>query len=418
MNNFDSYPLYEMKKHNIYSVKIRVIMTEAINGDILKTAAEKAFRRFPYYAKKVMLNSEDSYILEPCDKPISVTQGDRVIRLGTAETNDLLFAITYEGSNIFFIFAHNFCGGCGALRWLKATLWQYLTDSGFEIDRSGIMTVDVPMTAEESAEPDSDSLPTGEPVGNFDFPIDAFVPRMDYMEFMKNPQGVMGYYPITIPKKELMKYARDNDGSPNSILSAVLFRMSTRVFPNAEKFQARIACNYRADVGCPETYRDIVRMLYIPYERRMEDWPIEKLSTLTRSRMYIQMQPEVSWATCRKVNAFHKGIDEQPDLESKVDYAVKNSPTLNGYGSTFTISYVGKEDWGVLAPFIKGVFSITYGHIMLEINVTNEDFCISFQTLRQDGKYVTAFLKVLDEEGISYRKGPFEARNLPTIVLP
>ena len=241
---------------------------------------------------------------------------------------------------------------------------------------------------------------------------------MDYMEFMKDPQGIMGYYPITIPKKDLMKYSRDNDGSPNSILSAALFKMCARVFPDEEKFMSKISCNYRADVGCPDTYRDMVRQLHVPYERRMKEWTIEKLSTMTRSRMYIQMQPEASWAECRKVNAFRMAIDEQPDLESKADYAVKNSPTTNGYSSSFVISYVGKVDWGGLAPFIKGVFALTFGHIMLEVNATNEDFCVSFQTVRQDDKYVKEFLEVLDEEGISYMKGSFEDRKLPAIVLP
>ncbi|MCR4655704.1 MAG: hypothetical protein K5770_05675 [Lachnospiraceae bacterium] len=418
MYDFDSYLLYEIKKRNVYSCKIKVSLTEAIDGDVLKAAAQKAFRRFPYFARKVRLNSEDAYILEPCEKPITVSRENRVIRLGTEETNDLLFAITYEGSDIFFNFAHNFCGGCGAMRWLKATLWQYLTDLGLEIDRSGIMTSNLPITDEECAEPNPDSLPETEPVGNFDFPGDAFVPRADYMELMKNPQGGIGYFPIIIPKKELMKYARDNDGSPNSILSAALFKMAVKVFPDEERFMGRIACNYREDVGCPETYRDMVRQLKVPYDRRMSDWPIEKLSTMTRSRMYIQMQPELSWAECRRVNAFRKAIDEQSDLESKADYAVKHSPTLSEGASTFFISYVGKVEWDGLAPYIKGVFSITNGHIMLEVNATRDDFCISFQTVRRDDKYLKEFTEVLDEEGISYRIGPLEDRNLPGIVLP
>ena len=67
------------------------------NSEESKTAAEKAFRRFPYYARKVVVNSRDAYELEPCEKPITVTPDDHIVRLGSAETNDLLFAITYEG---------------------------------------------------------------------------------------------------------------------------------------------------------------------------------------------------------------------------------------------------------------------------------------------------------------------------------
>lgn len=308
--DFDSYTLYEIKKRNVYSVRIKVIMSDFINGKALKSSAEKAFRRFPYYARKAVINSHDAYELVPCEKPITVSPDDHIVHLGTMETNGLLFAITYEGKNIYFSFSHNFCGACGAMRWIKATLWQYLTDLGIDIDDAGIVTPYTPFTPEETAVPDVQSLPHDLPAGNMNFPRDSFTLIADYMAFMKNPNRVDGYYPIMIPKKELMKYARNNDGSPNSIVSSILFRMFTRLFPDEMKFSVRIACNYRADVGCAETYRDMVRQIQITYQIKMKDWTIDKISTVTRSQMYIQMQPEVSWEECRKVDAFRRKIDE------------------------------------------------------------------------------------------------------------
>ena len=418
MYDFDTYTLYEIKKRNVYSVRIKAILGETVQGDILRTAAGKAFRRFPYYARKVVINAQDAYELKPCEKPITVMPDDHIVRLGSEDTNDLLFAITYEGKNIYFNFSHNFCGGCGAMRWIKTTLWQYLTDLGYKIDSNGIMTADTPVSAEECREPDVASLPSDSPTGVPGFSNDSFTLMADYMAYMKNPDRKAGYYPISIRKTELMKYARDNDGSPNSIISAVLFRMCTRLFPEETKFSVRIACNYRADVGCPETYRDMVRQIWVSYPIKVRDWSIEKISTVTRSKMYVQMQPEFSWEECRKVAAFRRSIDDQPDLERKVDYAVENSPTTHGVPSTCVISYVGKVDWEGLAPYIQGVYSLTFGHVMLEINATGEDFCISFQTLHEHEKYIKAFLDVLDEEGLSYTVGEFADRKLPEIVLP
>ena len=131
--DFDSYTLYEIKKRNVYSVKIRVILKEQVNGDILKPAAEKAFTRFPYFCRTVAVDQDGGYIFEACDKPIAVIKGDVAVKLGTEETNGLLFAVNFEGNDIFFNFAHNFCGACGAMRWIKATLWQYLTDAGITV---------------------------------------------------------------------------------------------------------------------------------------------------------------------------------------------------------------------------------------------------------------------------------------------
>jgi len=416
--DFDSYLLYELKKRDVYSVKIRVILKEKVNGEVLSKAAEKAFQRFPYYRKTVSVNDEGAYVFEPCDKPVAVIEGDRKVRLGTDETNGLLFAITYENNDVFFSFSHNFCGGCGAMRWIKATLWQYLTDLGYDVDTKAIMTVDTPMTAEEQAEPDPASLPADRPLGRLNFTMDSFVPRMDYMERMKDPDGIDGYYPIRIPKKALMKYARDNDGSPNSILAAVLYKMCVKVFPEETKFTAGIANNYREDLGCPLTYRDIVREMHIQYDDRIKDWPVDKLSTVTRSRMYIQMQPEESWERCRRVDELRSQIDSMPDLESKVNYAFENSLTTHGIPSTFHISYVGKVDWGGLESYIDGVYSLTIAHLMLEVNATEAYFFISFHTVKKDGKYLKEFLKVLDDEGITYSVGDLTDRRLPVTVLP
>ena len=130
------------------------------------------------------------------------------------------------------------------------------------------------------------------------------------------------------------------------------------------------------------------------------------------------MQPEISWNECRMINSFRRSIDAQPDLNSKVDYAVEHSPTTHGIPSTYVISYVGKVEWGQLASFIQGVFTLTMGHIMIEINATEENFCLSFQTVRKGSKYLEAFLKTLDEEGISYQVGDVEERKLPEVILP
>ena len=67
---------------------------------------------------------------------------------------------------------------------------------------------------------------------------------------------------------------------------------------------------------------------------------------------------------------------------------------------------------------IEGIYSLTFGHLMLEINATEKNFCISFQTVHQHERYVKAFLSILEEEGLPYTIGEFENRKLPEIILP
>ena len=90
----------------------------------------------------------------------------------------------------------------------------------------------------------------------------------------------------------------------------------------------------------------------------MKDWPIEKLSTVTRGSMYLQMQPEISRETYRQVVAYRDTIDKIPGKALKTAYALKNSPLRNGVKDTFNVSYVGNVDWGGLSEYVEEVFSL------------------------------------------------------------
>lgn len=101
----------------------------------------------------------------------------------------------------------------------------------------------------------------------------------------------------------------------------------------------------------------------------------------------------------------------------KKRYALKNSPLRNGVKDTFNISYVGKVDWGGLSPYVLEMYSLTEGHLMLEVNSVKDTFCIAFQVLNRDERYIEEFLKVLTEAGIPYELGEMEESRLPQIEI-
>ena len=414
--DFDSYLLYEVARMSLYTVKVKIVLTAPVIPETLRAAAEKAFRRFPYYAKTVRVNAEGAYELEPCSLPIVVLAEAEPIQLGSTRTNGLLFAISYHRNNVFFNFAHNFCGGHGAMYWIRATLWQYYTDLGYNIDPEGLFAPGSPQLEGETAIPNPESLPNDEPIGEYRGG-DSYVHKIDYVGYILKPAEKQVFTPIDIEADYFMRYARENDGSPNSILSALMFRACSRLFPDAEQISGGIVCNYQKDVGCPNTYRDLVRLLHTRYTPKLRDWPIDKLSTVSRGMMYLQMQPEISWKYYRNLLAYREEIDSLSTTRKKQRYASKNSPLRRGPMDTFNISYVGKVSWGGLSEFITGVYTITEGHLMLEVNATGNRFCISFETLCDTEKYVGEFLNVLREEEVPYAVGKTEQSNLPYIQL-
>lgn len=416
--DFDSYLLYESIPRSALTVKVKVELSVEIDGEILKSAAQKAFCRYPYYRRTVRIDESGAYVLESSDAHILVREEGEPCELGGAEANGLFFAITYDKNSIYFNFSHSFCGGCGSTPWVKTTVWQYLTDAGYTISPDGVRLPDSELEAGETDLPCMDSFSTEKVLGEYRG-ADSFFPIDDYMAAYKDPLigKNAGYYPIMIRQSDLMEYARGNDGSPNSVISAIMFKMTARAFPNAEQLSAKIACNYRTDVNCPNTYRDLVRFLHVKYKPHMKDWEIQKLSTITRGAMYLQMEREIGQKEYRKLMELRAGIDAQTTTEAKRKYAITHSLLHTGVKDTYTISYAGKVDWGGMSPYIRAMNPLTEGHLMIEIIAIEDKFCISFMVLGNDKKYIEGFLNVLDEEGIPYQVGEKTIRNLPTMKL-
>ena len=98
--DYDSYLLYEITKSSLYTARVVVELSVSVHGDVLREAAQKAFRRFPYFSRTVRRDEHGSFVLEPCEKPICVFEEGEQVRLGTAQTNGLLFAITYGENTV------------------------------------------------------------------------------------------------------------------------------------------------------------------------------------------------------------------------------------------------------------------------------------------------------------------------------
>jgi hypothetical protein len=420
--DYDSYMLYEYSKKLAFTVRIRARLKDNVDGKILENAAVKAFKRFPYFNKKVTVDEEGGYILHDNDKPIVVIrETSKPVVLGGDESNQHFFLISYEDRDIFFNFSHSFCGGFGAMFWVKTTLWQYLSDkTGNTFNAEGIKLPGSPLEEGETALPDLDALPDDEPITEYKGG-NSYVPAGDYLNYFLNPfSGDATYFPIEIDLKKLMSYAKSNDGSPNSIVSAFMFKALRKVWADNKKateISARISMNYNADVNCPHTYRDLVRQLHVKYKNEMLDWPVNKISTVTRSSMFLQMEPEVSFKEYKTAIEYRENIDKQKTNKEKRKYTSANSLLRNGIRDSYTISYTGRIDWGNMGDFIESIHNITDGHLMIEMNAIQDRLFLNFQQVNKKRIYLDAFIEELRKEGIEVKVGEMQYKKLPLLKL-
>ena len=420
--NPDVYLLYEYMKKNAFTVRVKVNLSEDVDEELLKQAAAEATTRFPYYSVRVELEEGENYVLLPNDSPIPVLPEKQArLVLGSEEVAGHLFAVTWEGNSIWFNFAHCICGGFGAMYWIKTTMYQYLTKKHGNIKPpADLKAVGSPVDEAEYAYPDPDKLPLDAPLKRYEEGDSNVGLATDLVYFINPLSDKVYYYEVELESKTFMEYAKNIDGTPNSVLAAVMMKTSARYFNKIQgsHISAKIADDYRKDIGCPKSYRDYVRFIHVKYDWEMEKESVERLSQRARGAILLQMQPENSYEWYRNLVEARKGIDSQPDLKSKKQYAQKHSIYKSDSRDTFMVSYVGKTDWGGMSDYIDSIYTITDGNLMLEVNALPDKFCVTFQMLTKDRKPLDLFCDILKEEKIPFKVSDRMVRYMPDLQLP
>ena len=422
-NNPDVYLLYEYRKKNAFTVRVKADLSVAVDEMILKQAAHEAMTRFPYFSVRIELDEGENYCLLPNDRPIAVLpETDERLVLGSEKTAGHLFAITWKDNSIWFNWAHCICGAFGALFWIKTTLYQYLTKKyGPIAPPADLKAVGSPVEEAEYAYPDPDRLPEDDPLKRYEEGDSIIGQEQDILYFINPLHKEVYYYEVELDSKAFMEYAGKIDGSPNSILAAIMLKTAVRCYPlpvPGQHISAKIADDYRKDIGCNKSYRDFVRFIHVKYTWEMEKESIERLNQRARGAIITQMQPENSFEWYRKIIAAREGIDSQPDLKSRISYAKKHSIYVSDSRDTYMISYVGKTDWGGMAEYIRSIYTITDGNLMLEVNALPDKFCVTFQLLSKDRKPLDLFCDILKEEQLPFTVSDRKVRNMPDLLLP
>ncbi len=421
-HNPDVYLLYEYMKKNAFTVRIKVRLSETIDEELLTQAAREAMTRFPYFSVSLGLDEKENYVLLPNNRPIAVLpEKEERLLLGSEEVGGHLFALTWKEDCVWFNWVHSICGGFGAMFWVKTTLYQYLTKRyGLIQPPADLKKVGEPIEKEEYAFPDADMLPLDTPIKRYEEGDSKVGQIAEYQYFLNPFAKETYYYEVDLDSKALLEYAKQIDGTPNTVLAAIMLKTTAQHFPPkaGQHISAKIANDYRRDIGCPKSYRDYVRFIHVKYTWEMGKESIKRLSQRARGAILLQMQPENSYEWYRTIAQARKGIDLQPNLKAKIKYAKKHSIYTSDARDTYMISYVGQTDWGGMADYIRSVYSITDGDLMLEVNALPDKFCISFQMLSKDRKPLDLFTRILTQEQLPYTVSDCMVRNMPDLLLP
>lgn len=409
-----------------YNWKFVIHLREDVDPATLDDAVQKAARRYPYFMKRLVKEGE-SYEIVDNDLPIVVYDNTDELRpLNHESTNYHLVSVSYSGKAIHFAISHMLAGGCGHIEWVRTVLYLYLSKKhgvvllvdGIWLPGDEIPGAERQFLTWEGLESANDG--TGLDIEAVRATENGTTPILDYalgLGFPKLTKKV--YYRFEFPQKEFMQKARSVEASPSILLAGLMFMALRNVWPNRmNDIQAMITHNYRAEVGLPKTTCDLVRYIHAKYPEKLEDATLDKVCTITRGQVILQSDKAFALRDGAHVLDRIETVDALPTLKDKKKYCQRNGlygPTVT---DSYQVSYLGRTEWGDMAPYIEAGDVVTEGHLMLEVLSVDDRIYATLQQEVSEQKYKDAFIETLDAEGISYSvTGPLDKR-IPPMNLP
>ena len=422
-HSIDTYPLYRNEKRFAFAVRAKIRMKETVDADVLKAAANKAIKRYPYFAVKIELDKDGNYIRVPNDKEVEVLPlSDKTPRFCSKEVNEHLLFLEYEGRDIYLNVSHTMCGGRGLQPWVMTTIWQYVADKyNVAPIAPSIRKPGEPLLEGETDEPSLDMLPKEEPIYEYKSK-NPKVMIFDYLNGMFNPfVRNNNYRVLTFSQKDILSFAKGNDSSVAAFFLITAAKALDRLLPEKDRvIGGEMAHNPTANIGLKNAHCDILSHIHIDYTREQLNMEMDKLGTMTRSQIMLQTDPSVSCKELREKLKLYENLDTVNGIKAKRKYMKENDPSTgkNAKHGTYLVNYTGQMDWGELADYIEQYAAIVEGHLMLEVTSVGDKIFVCFMQILDTDKYINAFLDVLKEFGIPCTvEGPYPKR-MPKHQLP
>jgi hypothetical protein len=147
----------------------------------------------------------------------------------------------------------------------------------------------------------------GDPFAGLD--IDGAEPPLYQKEtegdFYRLDDGTTGrcYY-LMLSEEQLMRYCKDNDASPNTVVSVFWAKAVRRADPTSDKtLSVAVACDHKAILGNNDSYRMFADTAELDFPRDMDLSNISKACTVARGQLMLQTMPENALWTIKQKKA-------------------------------------------------------------------------------------------------------------------
>lgn len=387
------------RKDGTESQVFEVRLKENVNFNCIIRAAKFAYKRYPYFKSRFKVVDGNVYLCENLFSP-TPARARKLRPLGGSTTNKNLLDITFFKKSIYISFHHAMCDGRGIMQFIKTLLYYYLN---FKYPHNNIRIPDVRLMGEgllrgETADPVND--------GNLEFDKSK-VYQADRTAFAipqvaegQEAGGLSWRYEIVFDVNSVIKVCKECNATPAILMTILMQKGVKSLNPDAaEQILCSMSCDWRESIGLPNTFRNCVSSIYLPYGDQEQSMDLESLSTHFRALIAKQKQTDSARCSASVMKMMSDMLDSLESYEKKQEMV---SGFISKPINSFICSYTGKANMGDAEKYIDSIHVYSSGTkgISLQMMSVADTFTVDFMQNFPDRLYVEAFLEAAAAVGL------------------
>ena len=389
---------YLYQKDGMESEVLEIHFHKIVSGALLNQALMETLKRYPYLNTKLVELDGDFYIVQN-EMPIVAKRTKDLARLGDISCGYHLIDVTYFGNTIFISWHHALCDGKG-IKPFAETLIYYYCRLRYRSSSSAkdIRLADSPLLLGETAEPNTSGYSYNESRKYPDVSRDAYAIPENVIE----EHDIDYRYEIIIPSAPFMKVCKEHNATPVILTSLLMSRGIAELYPDFDKpINANIAVDIRDALDLPNTFKNCVRSMPLPFDRTFLSLPLAEQAKIQRSLLHEQRDRD----NCRRLANNSLGLFEK--LDALTGYQEKQGMMdfFNGMLiNTYVISYLGQLIVNGNSQYIDraGFYNSGSAGFGITMLACGDTFCLNFKQSFASDKYAAAFCRGLENLGIEY----------------
>ena len=398
-----------------YTDRVSLRLSDPVDADVLSNALDKTRRRYPYLCVRLRKN-EKEYYYEDNPLPVPMFNCNDRITLNCSGSNYHLWAVCWYDDHIHLDCYHGLTDGTGVYALLSTLLYYYCNEKYGLTDHQGIRTLEDAILPEETADPQEELAPM-EPVQDAADPEPAFTLGTD--GGLTPSEATL--WDIEIPEDDFIRFTSANDASPGTMVSLMFARAIDSLYPSRDKkLVSAYVINARPMLKDTLTYHNCLSAALLDYSDRIKALPFTTQCTAYRGKTFIQSDDD---RICRTmaVNAGYikTALENAESLEEKKAIFGKMFGAGEGYVS-FLVSYIGKWKFEKIGKYILELWAHPPNtfDMLVEIGTAGGKIFLTVQQRFLEDTVREAFLRQLDENGISYSLKRVMKSDVPVIPEP